>query len=100
MIGYDNFHQKISSGSAVHSGLTLFSYPYALSVVDTCRYGNLDLLAACDVSGSVTVAALVLDHLAGASALGTGLDVSYSAKEGLLGIDDLTLSSALGAGLV
>ena len=96
MLRYNNLNKKVSSWSAVDSGFTLFSYSYALAVINAGRNCNLDLLATCNVSGSVTVCTLLFDDLTCTATFRTCLNVSYSAKEGLLCIYNLSLTAALG----
>ena len=99
MRGDDDFHQQISAGAAIDSGLAFFAYADALTVVDTCGDRNIDCLAAGDIACSAAVGALILDDLAASAAVRTSLNISHCSEEGLLCKYDLALSSALGAHL-
>ena len=90
--GYGYLNEKVSSLAAVRSGLTLSGDTDALSVIDTCRDFDLDLLLAGDISGTIAVRALLLDDLTGTTTVRTCLDILYLTEEGLLGIDDLAFT--------
>ena len=90
--GYSNLNEKVSSLAAVRTRLTLPGDTDTLSVIDTGRDLNLDLLLAGDISGAVAIRAFLLDNLTGTAAVRTCLDIQYLAKERLLCIDDLTLT--------
>ena len=96
--GYGYLNEKVSSLAAVRSGLSFSCDTDALSVVDTCRDLDLNLLLAGDISGTVAVRALLLDDLTGTSAVRTCLDILYLTEEGLLGVDDLTFTVTFRAG--
>ena len=99
-MGRDNdFHQKVSAGAAVNTGLALLTDPDALAIVNARRNGDINGLAVGDIAGSAAVGALVFDDLAGSAAVRTGLDIADRPEEGLLGKDDLAFSSALGTHL-
>ena len=90
MAGYDHFHHQIASGTSIGARFSLFPDADALSVVDSCRNGYLDLLAVGNESGSPAVRAFLFDDLSGSLAVRTGLDILNGSEHGLLGINDLT----------
>ena len=96
--GYGYLNEKVSSLAAVRSGLSFSCDTDALSVVDTCRDLDLNLLLAGDISGTVAVRALLLDDLTGTSAVRPSLDILYRTAEGRLGVDDLAFTVTFRAG--
>ena len=95
MTSYNHFYQQITSWSAVSTRFTLLPDPDALSVINTCRNGNLDLLSAGNISTPMTIRTFLLDHLTGSITIRAGLDISDCSKEGLLGKDHLSLTTTL-----
>ena len=87
MTGNDHFYKKVSSRPAVDAGLPFLPDTDALSVINSCRNGYLDLLAACNITGSAAVCTFFLNDLSCSVTFRTGLDISDCAEEGLLGKD-------------
>ena len=99
MSGYNHFYQQISPRTAVGTRLSLSSDTDTLSIVDTCRDRDSNLLLACRITGSVAVRALVFDNLTGSVTVRTRTYILHHAKERLLSINHLALSSAFRASL-
>ena len=95
---YVHFHQKISSGAAVHARLSFFTDPDALAVIDTGRDRYCDLLAAAGITLTTTVRTLLFHDLTGTAAVRTGLHISNHPEKRLLGIDHLAFAAALRTG--
>ena len=89
---YIYFYEKVASRSAIGSWFTLITDTDALSVVDTGRDGNLDLLTCGSISCSMAGTAFILDDLTRSVTVRTGLYITDHTKHGLLCIDDLTFS--------
>ena len=98
MAGNNNLNQQVSSRPAVCSRFSLISDTDTLSIVNTCRYRNLDFLSLVHVSGSAAVCTFVLDHLTGTVTLRTGLYISHHTEHGLLGIYHLAFPVAFRTG--
>ena len=68
---YVYFYKKVATCSAVGARLALSTDTYTLSMVDSGRDRYLDLLFACNVTGSVAVGTFVLDHFSGTMTMRT-----------------------------
>ena len=98
MASHNHLYQQIASGTSVGAGLSLIPDTDTLAVVDSRRYGYLDFLPACNVTGSMTVTAFLLDNLAGSVAFRTGLYIADRAEKGLLSEYHLAFTTAFGTG--
>ena len=92
MTGYIYLYKKVASRAAVCTRLSLLTDAYALSIVDTGRDRNLNLLARRSISCSTAGTAFVLDDLTGSITVRTGLYITDHTKHGLLCIDNLTFT--------
>ena len=93
--GYVNLNEEISSRSAINSRFSFFTDAYALSVIDTCRNRNFDLLSAGCISCTCTFRTFLFHDLTGTTTVRTRLYILYGSKEGLGCIYDLTFTAAL-----
>ena len=83
MMRYIDFHEKVPSRASVHSRFSFVTDTDALSVVNTCRDRNFDLLPAGGISCSGAVRAFFFYDLTGTVTVGTGLNILDSAEERL-----------------
>ena len=98
MSGNRYLDQQIAPLASVGARLSLSGDPDALSVVDSGRDRNLDLLSRRNITASIAVRALFPDDLSRTMAVGTGLYILYLAEEGLLRINDFSFSVAFRTG--
>lgn len=80
MAGYYYFYQKISSWSAIYTRLTFFTDSYTLTVINSGRNADLNLLLAGNVSGSTTVRTFVTNNFTASVTYRTGLYILYHTK--------------------
>ena len=99
MAPHDDLNQHIAPGSSIDARLAQPRHARGLAVVDS--RGDIDGIPFLHgyISGSMAVDALVLDDLAAALAVRTGLHVPDRPEQGLLGEHHLALAAALRAGL-
>ena len=72
--------KQISPGSAMDSRLAFTADTYALSVVNTGRYGYFDGLLIPNIAGASAVRAFILNNFTCSVAIRTGLNISHHAE--------------------
>ena len=98
MAGDIYLYQQIASRTAVRSGSPFSRITDTLTVINTCRNGNLDLLSGRSIAGAAAGTAFLFDHFSCSAAFRTGLYVPDHAEHRLLGIYDLTFAMTFRTG--
>ena len=87
-----NIHKQASALTAVCARFAEVAHTNALSLIDTCRYHDLDGLARRNKSRAVAILAFVADYFARALTIRADFLILYHAENRLLGKDDGTAS--------
>ena len=77
-------HEQIPSRTTVDARLTLFTDAYTLTIINTCRNNDLDLLFIRNVSGTTAIRTFIPDNLTGTATIRTGLHVLNRTEQRLL----------------
>ena len=79
-------HEQIPSRTTVDARLTLFTDAYTLTIINTCRNNDLDLLFIRNVSGTTAIRTFIPDNLTGTATIRTGLHVLNRTEQWTAGV--------------